>query len=165
LDGEDLTKPSIYFDQGAVFLGAFPIGTTMAFTEVNGKIKVKSCRFVKYGFIIDPNITKQWKTDELEARWPTINGDDLTWGLASFKNLEFPKLLSTLVRTKRPFVYGDILRINNPHPRYKRKTYKFIRMENGLAVIYHEGETENSKFFLLVNPSKLYFKLSKRQRR
>jgi len=57
-----------------------------------------------------------------------------------------------MIRTNYP--YGTRVRLSNP--RYKRKKFYFLRLENGQAVIFNWGQSEKSSFALFTNPLKVF---------
>ena len=63
-----------------------------------------------------------------------------------------------LTRTKYPygrsFPYGSIVRLMNNRI-YKNRRFIFCTITNGKALLFREGKTERSQYYLLVNPNKL----------
>ena len=61
--------------------------------------------------------------------------------------------------TRTNFPYGSSVKINNP--RFKRKSFYFLRLEKGQAVIFFWGVSDKASFTLLVNPLKVFRKKQK----
>ncbi len=150
LEYRDLKAKGIYLPEQLCSVPS--VGTVITAHQVKGEIQGP------YGLArrtLPSEIKMDWVTQDQIAKF-TINPKEEK----IVRNNNVPKLK----RSKLPYEYGDLLRINNPLSRYKRKTYKYVRMENGLAVIFYKGDTEKSTFFLLVSPSKIYRKFKRKRR-
>ena len=59
-----------------------------------------------------------------------------------------------MTRTKAPYEYGTFVKTTSPW--YKRKTFQFLRLEKGKAIIFHQGKSERSSFALKLSISKVF---------